>query len=102
MKIGKVEIDAEGWAEIWVTENSRHFHVNSDVIVCVFTEKSTDDEVKAREKLIFHEDYIKSQGKKMGLVVFIDNLVALCYHCSGHPNNFFRCIGIDKYPQLRS
>lgn len=75
MKIGKVEINAEGWEEIGRTENSRHYYVKPDVIVCIFTEKSTDNEVKAREKLVFHEDYIKSKGKKMGLVVFIDNLV---------------------------
>ena len=76
MKIGNVEIHAEDWEEIGVTQNSTHFYVKPDIIVTIYHEKSVDTELKAREQLNFQEVFIKGKGKKMGLIVFIDNLVS--------------------------
>jgi hypothetical protein len=76
ISVGNEVIDISGWEHIGTTQNSDHYLAEPDIIATIYREGSVDVEHTAREQLNFQHDYISKQGRKHGLLVFIDTLVS--------------------------
>lgn len=70
-----VKVVTSGWKRIGASANADFFEIEPHVLAVVPHEAVTDDEATARESVTIQLEYLRRNGTRAGVVVFMDPVI---------------------------
>jgi len=65
-------INTAGWQLFGETANAKFYEIEPHVLAVVPTEGSTDDEATARASVTTQLEYLRTNGRAAGIIIFMD------------------------------